>query len=484
MAFLKKYFSSDEGGGAKPRSKQIQQTSSSKQRVEVYLIRHGYSIANRSTTDPNMLQKAKGLLGKTLEPDPSLTRTGIEQCKLASKKVQDIQPDFIFTSVLCRAQQTALFMFPSEGKVIVAPYLKEKNNPADEYFLMNSDNKPFQDILTQYEKRHNVLSEKDLARLTYSKKVLAIGEDITIVPEEEEQQMMSTTQKQQKKQIRPTTKQEQQFQVISTSSSCCYNDEARGKSGNIQDFLTDYLYDFLIRNKVQNQELVKVAVVCHGGIIKDFLNEEHMNNNAVFKVSYTDISNLANKKSPTRAVKVFDGFRPFKVSCDPQYVRQGQKQNQLVQIKYPLQQIRSKRGDYTNQQLKHIYQEAMLQREQTTKGKSFGAKSQRVKTLIQQIKNPGSEDEAIIAFKKKNPILVNKSLNDIKQYFQENPKQLDKLVLDPGAYQKSLSVIRRSHQLSGNDDVVKLINQKIRQGSLHKKKDIVNLIVSLPSELK
>lgn len=482
MAFLKRYLQRkiSDGGGAKPSYRQTppqqtQTTTPPRRRMEVYLIRHGYSIANRSTTDPNMLQKAKGLLGKTLEPDPSLTRTGIEQCKLASKKVQDIQPDFIFTSVLCRAQQTALFMFPSEGKVIVAPYLKEKNNPADEYFLMNSDNKPFQDILTQYEKRHNVLSEKDLARLTYSKKVLAIGEDITIVPEEEEQQ---------KKQIRPTIKQEQQFQVISTSSSCCYNDEARGKGGNIQDFLTDYLYDFLIRNKVQNQELVKVAVVCHGGIIRDFLNEKHMNNNAVFKVSYTDISNLANKKSPTKVVKVFDGFRPFKVSCDPQYVRQGQKQNQLVQIKYPSQQIRSKRGDYTNQQLKHIYQEAMLQREQTTKGKSFGAKSQRVKTLIQQIKNPGSEDEAIIAFKKKNPILVNKSLNDIKQYFQENPKQLDKLVLDPGAYQKSLNVIRRSHQLSGNDDAVKLINQKIRQGSLHKKKDIFNLIVSLPSQSK
>lgn len=428
-------------------------------RVEVFLIRHGYSIANRSTfEDEEKWFKSKlGLVEKTYEPDPSLTRTGILQSQDASTKLTTIKPDYLFASVLCRAQQTALFMFPTTQKVIVAPHLKEENNYVDG-ILINSDNKPFEDILTQYEKRHNILSDKDLQRLEYSKDVLM--------------------------------------------GDCTYNDISRNQSGSIKNFLEKFLFRFLA-GVPTTENIFRVAVVCHGGLIKKFLNINDVNNNAVFKVSFKSLLDMQNiKVEQTNLGKAastvkrilfaqrrkqqrrpsfqsqlfFSGYEKYKVSCDPRYAQAGTDQ-QIVRLKYPSQQILSKRGDRTHAQLKKIYEQELLQRQ--THGKSFGSQSSRIQALIHQIKNPQSGKTS---FKKKHPELVKKSARDIKKYFKEHPDQLNKLVLDPDAYQRSLDVIRNSHQLSGNDETVRLINQKIRQRSLRQGKDIFNLILSLPSE--
>ena len=440
---------------------QFQQVQNLKNiRVEVFLIRHGFSIANRSTFEDEKWFKSKskvGLVEKTYEPDPSLTRTGMEQSQDASTKITTVQPHYIFTSVLCRAQQTALFMFPTRQKVIVAPYLKEKNNYVDG-MLVNSDNKPFEDIFTQYEKRHNILSKKDLERLEYSKQVL--------------------------------------------EGDCTYNEKSRNQSGSIKDFLEKFLFPFLVKVH-PTENLIKVAIVCHGGIIKSFLNIKHVNNNAVFKVSFKSLFDMQNitvehRQTATSGLKrmfipsprqlrpsfkfqpFFSGYEEFKVSCDPKYVQQTGTEK-IVRLKYPSQQILSKREDRTNIQLKNIFNSVMLQQ---TQGRPFGSQSSRVQVLIQQIKKPDSENQAVRNFKKKHPELVNKPVNEIKQYFQKHPKQLAQLVLDPDAYQKSLDIIARSHQLAGNVEAVNLINQKIRQRSLHQPKDIFNLIYSLPSEQK
>lgn len=430
-------------------------------RVEVYLIRHGFSIANRSTfEDEEKWFKSKsrvGLVEKTYEPDPSLTRTGMEQSQDASTKITTVQPDYIFTSVLCRAQQTALFMFPSRQKVIVAPYLKEENNYVDG-MLVNSDNKPFEDILTQYEKRHNILSKKDLERLEYSKQVL--------------------------------------------EGDCTYNEKSRNESGSIKNFIEKFLFPFLIKVP-STKDILKIAIVCHGGLIKRFLNIKHVNNNAVFKVSFTSLLDMQNitieqRQTATSGLKrifmpsprhlrpsfkfemFFSGYNEFKVSCDPKYVQQIGTE-EIVRLKYPSQQILSKRGDYTNQQLKTMFNSVMLQ--QTT-NKPFGSKSSRVQAVIREIKNPQSEDQTILAFKKKHPQLAEQSVNIIKQYFQKNPNDLNKIVLDPKAYQNKLDLIRRSHQLSGTVEAVQLINKQIKNESLHTPTDIFNLINILPSKHK
>lgn len=328
--------------------KQARQQPQSKLRIELYLIRHGYSIANRSTTsDEEKWLKSvikTGYIEKIYESDPSLTRTGIEQSKDASNHVRDFRPNYIFTSVLCRAQQTALFMFPTEQEVVVAPYLKEKNNWVDNP-LPVSDNKPFKDILTQYEKRHNILSKEDLQRLLYSEKVLEREKD------------------------------------------CEYNHESQNNDGSIKIFLEKYLYPFLME-KHATDKICKIAVVCHGGLIKEFLGIEEVHNNAVYRVFFQNIMDMKHitipqkpqkptirqkamtlfsgkrtQRTQTREQKqkqtqlpsfsfqmVFPGYKVFKVSCDPRYV---QKDQTMIRITYPSQQILSKR-DYTPDQLMRI----------------------------------------------------------------------------------------------------------------------------------
>lgn len=447
-------------------------------KVKVFLIRHGYSIANRSTTLKesdvsnisggaiktvlkafSMVEKAKGLIEKTYEPDPSLTRTGMEQSKNAStlEVIQKIKPHHVFTSVLCRAQQTALFMFPTSKKVIVAPYLKEKNNPVDP-FLLNSDNKPFKDIFTQYEKRHNILSKDELGRLTYSSHVLA-----TATIQNESQQSSS---------------QSQQFQVIQQGVRCEYNETAREENGNIQTFLTNYLYHFL---KDTNERVTHIAIVCHGGIIRDFVKERQMNNNAVFQVSFHDVSDLKDGRYSS-IQKIFDGYTEFKVSCDPQYIQLGE--NRLLQLMYPYQQVLSKRN-YTLHQLEEIYVSENLKYHPKQEGggvKRFGAQQVRIKKLIQTIKSPLQDNASVSLkwFKHKHPNIEKKSEQQIQKYLDDHPVEKDILIHDTkGMFAKAIRNIKQSHHLPTDRQTVNLINEQVTPNM--SSKQIFQLIERLPN---
>jgi len=408
-------------------------------RANVYLIRHGYSIANRSTfEDEEKWFKSKlGLIEKTYEPDPSLTRTGMEQSKNASKKIQS--PDYIFTSVLCRAQQTALFMFPTEQKVIVAPYLKEKNNWVDGA-LINSDNKPFQDIFTQYEKRHNILSEKDLGRLEYSKRVL--------------------------------------------KNKCEYNKESRDDSGSIKDFLEKFLFDFIKKNHANDDKrVINIAIVCHGGLIKEFLGiKEHVNNNAIYKVAFKSVLDMQNitidqqHQPPSfRPELVFSGYREFKISCDPSLVQTGR---QFVRLKYPLQQILSKRGSYTFHDLQKIFANQALKQSQQ---RPFGAPEQRLKSAITQLKKQQTKSETIKKFKQTYPQIVEQSDQNIKKFFRENPRQLNSIVLQPiDQFEKLVKLIQETHKLGTRTKTLQFINSRIPQGS--QEPEIFRIFNTLPGE--
>ena len=300
------------------QQQQQQQTSGSNtQKVEIYIVRHGYSIPNRATdtnlqlhrrkqqnqkSQPNKflgnifkipnytnisenLSDAISTTSKTFEADPSLTRTGIYQSQLAAQHI--VNPDLVFTSVLCRAQQTSIFMFPSQDNIIVAPHLKEENNPFDRKVarLFPTDNIPFKDIITQYEKRHNILSEAQLDKLRYTSDVLD-----------------------------------------SDTHPCKYNDREMTRNGDIRTFINNFLTPFLSekKNVFTKSSPLRVAIVCHGGIIRKFLNltkENKIFNNAIFKLETHVFSKLQQSHDyPIDMQKdvqfIFEGFPPFKETCE------------------------------------------------------------------------------------------------------------------------------------------------------------------------
>lgn len=250
--------------------------------MELFLIRHGYSVGNRAS---------KASLHKYVEGDPALTRTGVLQSQRAASYAETINPHFVFTSVLCRAQQTALFMFPGK-EVIVAPHLKERNNPVDRG-LSSSDNKPFRDIITQYEKRHNFLSKEQLARLSYSRGVL-------------------------KKDM-----------------PCQYTDEAVDTSGDMRRFLGEFLLPWIgLHGGDIPDHSVRVAVVCHGKILQDFFKPippsrrslvervrqrfvsattPSVHNNTILKVVAATADQLL---FPTTPETIFRGYIYHKMVCD------------------------------------------------------------------------------------------------------------------------------------------------------------------------
>lgn len=433
------------------QQQQQYETALDKRRVEVYLVRHGYSIANRFMTPDEenyyLLEKTKGGLGKLNEPDPSLTRTGVLQSKDASQNssIRNINPHYIFSSVLCRAQQTALFMFPIEQNVIVAPYLKEENNTADISFV-NTDNKPFEDIYTQYEKRHNLLTNQEINRLVYSKNVLKEGE-------------------------------------------CLYNKNAREEPGEITSFLKNFLHPFL-RDSIKptqgiENEPIRVAVVCHGGIIRNFLGIKHTNNNAVYKVSFKKLSDILSLEKPPSLsqkiatalsqkitslamkrhrqqstpirkqqtapaftfIEIFGGFDEKKLTCKNRPIQGGTQQ--LVRISYPRQQMVSMRPRSMSQ-FKDLYIG------QITKS-SIGFGSSRIKKIIDQVKR-GSQNPTIKSFLQRHPGVQQKQPKQIQSLLQADP-DIIQLVFEPSkAFQKLIKNIQTTHQLRTPEDTLQFLN--------------------------
>ena len=429
-------------------------------KVDIFLIRHGYSIANRDTTDNPT--KIKGLVGKTYECDPSLTKTGVEQSKDASRMIHDLKPEYIFTSVLCRAQQTALFMFPTEQKVIVAPYLKEENNYVDP-LLKNSDNKPFADIFTQYEKRHNFLSKENLQRLQYSDGIL-------------------------------------------NKDGCTYNNESRDISGSIKDFLEIFLYPFLKEKFVSKERFtaernVKIAVVCHGNLIKQFLGITKVCNNAVFKVSFPHLSDMekisrqgqvsgGGASAKFKHDVIFNGYEQIKLSCKRDYVVRSN--DKIVSIKYPYEKIsqtclprqttKSKtqsqqqtRQRHTQQQSSPYTRDQLLQifTNQIVKV-PIGKQQQRTSALIHEImklkqtqgrSTQGQGRQQIHQLINKYPILRTlKRGTDIKSFLKTKNQLKPILFNTKEQFKKMLKLIAQNRLGVENEDAaINLINQQIQK---------------------
>jgi broad specificity phosphatase PhoE len=85
--------------------------------IYLFLIRHGQSETNASKHPQKNL----------LFPDPNLTALGILQAQADEKFFESKKPLKVYTSVLIRAQETALIIFP-RAKINVVDSLKEVSN--------------------------------------------------------------------------------------------------------------------------------------------------------------------------------------------------------------------------------------------------------------------------------------------------------------------------------------------------------------------
>jgi hypothetical protein len=93
--------------------------------IKLFFIRHAFSCANFSHRKSPLLH--------TLIHDPKLSEAGIEDLRAYKPQFAKIQPDYVFSSNLLRAIQTAQYLFP-DNKVYVSPYIGESG--------LGFDNKP------------------------------------------------------------------------------------------------------------------------------------------------------------------------------------------------------------------------------------------------------------------------------------------------------------------------------------------------------
>jgi broad specificity phosphatase PhoE len=93
--------------------------------IKLFFIRHAFSCANFSHRKSPLLH--------TLIHDPKLASAGIEDIQAYRKQFASIKPEYVFSSNLLRAIQTAEFLFPN-NKIYVSPYIGESG--------LGRDNKP------------------------------------------------------------------------------------------------------------------------------------------------------------------------------------------------------------------------------------------------------------------------------------------------------------------------------------------------------
>jgi len=109
--------------------------------IKLFFIRHGFSCANYSNR--------KSLIPiHSIMLDPQLSNAGIKDLKQYKNQYNFIKPDYVFSSNLLRAIQTAQYLFPDK-KVYVSPYIGEHgigrdNRPSkpsmQRKYLPNADN--------------------------------------------------------------------------------------------------------------------------------------------------------------------------------------------------------------------------------------------------------------------------------------------------------------------------------------------------------
>lgn len=116
--------------------------TSSKVRIKLFFIRHAFSCANYKS-----LQSTIGPVLNSFRLDPHLADIGIQDLESYRKGVRkEINPDYVFSSSLLRAIQTAQILFP-ESTVNVSPYIGEHgvglgsrpSKPSDQLRYLNRD---------------------------------------------------------------------------------------------------------------------------------------------------------------------------------------------------------------------------------------------------------------------------------------------------------------------------------------------------------
>ena len=208
-------------------------------KINLYLIRHGESLANIS-----YLEK--------IFKDPNLSENGIQQCnelkeflkkeELFHKKIK------IFTSILVRTQETALLSIPKK-KIYISNHLKELGHLLQLKTFWKGSNFP-RNIKIQQENINKILKKPFLKRLSYEKGILDKKNN--------------------------------------------YIDSVFYQEGDIEIFLKENILKF--------KEGMTVFIFCHGHLIRKFLKiKEKIKNCSVFHITNQkdktfSIDNLSNKK--------------------------------------------------------------------------------------------------------------------------------------------------------------------------------------------
>lgn len=214
-------------------------------RILIIFCRHGYSTANYVNDKHNSIEN---YVIDTHEIDATLTTSGLEHSLSLYQKYIDkeINPDYIFTSILVRTQITAICQF--RKKIYVVPFLKEINSVHD-YLNKYSENLPL------------ISPEEQQIRRLQSINFLKPEIDYKFINKYEDYHLLS---------------------------------------GNINYFLL-FLIDYII-NFDKN---LTIVVVCHHDVIKEFalqfgINLNNIKNNSAFYfnkknelgMSVTDLFNL------------------------------------------------------------------------------------------------------------------------------------------------------------------------------------------------
>lgn len=192
--------------------------------IEIFLVRHGQTEANWRKQREN---DGSSSWTRKVPGDPGLTLTGIMQTEKTAELIKDsLNPDLVCCSNLFSDIETALLTFP-KSKIHVVPFLKEKNNIGDVKITEGpSENKPFATLTQQLQMRCHDPSY--LERLIFHNEHLMNGE-------------------------------------------CEYTERALKENGDIKKCFLEVIFDLIKTYPSSSTRTKSVAIICHSGILKDFL---------------------------------------------------------------------------------------------------------------------------------------------------------------------------------------------------------------------
>lgn len=208
-------------------------------KINLYLIRHGESLANISN-----LEK--------IFKDPNLSENGVKQCYELNdffKKEGFLKGKFkIFTSILVRTQETALLSIPKK-KIYISNHLKELGHILQLKTFWKGSNFP-RNIKIQQENMKKIIKKPFLHRLSYEKGIIDKKDN--------------------------------------------YTESVFYQEGDIETFLKE--------NQSKFKEGMTIFIFCHGKLIRKFLKIKEKNKNcSVFHITNQkdetfSIDNLSKKK--------------------------------------------------------------------------------------------------------------------------------------------------------------------------------------------